>query len=255
VVLVAFMFYWGWTGYMDMVSPPADSYKIEVQAKQWSWTFVYPNGGSSNELHLPPNVPVEMVMTSSDVLHAFYVPWFRVKRDIVPGKTSTLWFTPTRPGGSSDLATSEYKVFCAEYCGTSHSQMWAPVVVHKTRAEFEKWVKDTVKDTPWKLYQLNCSSCHHITGPILIGPDFKGVYNSMRKVFIPETGKTIEVKGDEAYLRESILYPDAKISRMGKVFPSGVMSAQGFRDRLTPKQIDMLIEFLKDPERHEKEKK
>lgn len=258
VLLCAVMFYWGWTGYMDLSTPPADAYKIEARAKKWDWTFVYPNGGQSDELHVPPNEPVEMIMTSADVLHAFYIPKFRVKKDIVPGKVSGLWFTATRPGKKVELdqsvsqsvraRASEYKLYCAEYCGTNHSQMWAPVVVHETRADFEKWVGETRKMDPAKLYKLNCASCHNVTGAINVGPTFKGLFNSKRKVFDPETGKTTEIVADEAYLRESILYPGVKLSRVGKDFDDQ-MSAQGFREKLKPEEVDMLIEFLKDPEK------
>ncbi len=129
--LVGGIFVWGFWSYMDMRQPPDDSYEVQVVAKKWSWSFVYPNGHIDNNLHVPVDRPVRLVMSSDDVIHSLYVPAFRIKKDLVPGRYSTTWFEAQKVG--------EYTLFCAEYCGTQHSTMLAKVVVHPS-GEFETWL-------------------------------------------------------------------------------------------------------------------
>ncbi|MGE0710874.1 MAG: cytochrome c oxidase subunit II transmembrane domain-containing protein [Planctomycetota bacterium] len=260
VLLVIVMFYFGFTGYMDMSTPPAESYKVSVLAKKWDWTFTYPNGGTDSVLHIPPDQAVQCWLESSDVLHAFYLPRMRVKKDVVPGRRGTIWFqvnkewldarVKARPKDEEGLPYVTITLYCAEYCGTNHSRMRAPARVYLTRAAFEKAVKDTNKVDPRKLYDINCASCHSLSGEIKVGPSFKGLYDSKRKVFDPATGTEKEITADEAYLHESIEYPGKLLSRMGKEFPNE-MEAQGFRDKFKskPEYYEMLIAFLKEPER------
>lgn len=259
VVLVITMFYYGFTGYVDMSTPPADAYKIEVRAKKWDWAFTYPNGGTDTILHVPPDQPVQVLMGSSDVLHSFFLPRMRVKKDVVPGRTSTAWWQISKTWLDQRLESlsdaekqADYIVdtlYCTEYCGTNHSTMRAPVRIYKTRAAFEAAVKELNKETPFKLYQLNCASCHTYDGTAMVGPTFKGIYESQRQVYDPANGETKTITADEAYLRESILYAGKLLSRVGKEYDNQ-MAAQNFGNKLKPKQVDMLIEFLKDPEGH-----
>ena len=128
IVVVIVIFIFGFKGFLDMATPPANAYEIQVEAQKWSWSFTYPSGYVDSNLHVPVNRPVKLVMRSADVIHSLYVPAFRIKRDVVPGRYATAWFEATEPG--------EYDLFCAEYCGTSHSDMLAHVVVHPP-GEFE----------------------------------------------------------------------------------------------------------------------
>jgi cytochrome c oxidase subunit 2 len=258
VLLTITMFWWGFTTYMDMSTPPSDAYKVEVTAKKWDWTFTYPNGASDTILHVPPDQSLQVLLESTDVLHAFYIPAMRVKKDIVPGRTTSLWFQANmkwlkekaskRTGDDAKLPYLSYTLYCAEYCGTSHSRMRAQVRVYLTRAAFEKVITDINVETPGKLYDMNCRSCHTTNGNPSIGPTFQGIFGSQRKVYDPATKADSTITADEAYLRESILEPGKLLSRVGKDFDNQ-MEAQAFGDKLKPKQLDMLIDFLKDPER------
>jgi cytochrome c oxidase subunit II len=122
-ILVAVMFYVGAKGFFDLKQAPGDSYQVQVLGFRWAWEFVYPNGVRTNELHVPLDQPVRLVMTSSDVLHSLFIPAFRVKQDVVPGRYTSLWFKPIRTG--------TFHLFCTEYCGTQHAGMITRVVVHE----------------------------------------------------------------------------------------------------------------------------
>jgi cytochrome c oxidase subunit II len=129
-ILVIGMFFLGLRGFHDMQSPPSDAMRIKVQASMWNWNFTYPNGASSKELVVPVNSPILLELSSFDVIHSFYVPAFRIKKDVVPGASHTVWFSATKPG--------EYDVLCAEYCGKSHSYMHAVVKVIAPE-DFSAW--------------------------------------------------------------------------------------------------------------------
>ena len=118
--------------YLDMRKPPDDAYELQVVARKWSWAFQYPNGYIDDVLHVPVDRPVLLTMTSDDVIHSMFIPAFRVKRDVIPGRYTKLWFEPTEPG--------EFDLFCAEYCGTKHSDMITKVVVHPS-GEFDRWLE------------------------------------------------------------------------------------------------------------------
>ena len=130
-IVCAFIFYYGIVGYIDMRTAPDDAYEIRVTARKWSWQFTYPNGHVDENLHVPKDRNVRLLMESEDVLHAFFVPAFRVKMDVVPGRYTDLWFNAKEVG--------DYQVFCAEYCGTKHSGMMARAIVHEP-AEFNTWL-------------------------------------------------------------------------------------------------------------------
>ncbi|MBL7716642.1 MAG: cytochrome c oxidase subunit II [Bdellovibrionales bacterium] len=130
-VLLMAIFVWGWVVYVDMTRPPTDAYEIRVVGKQWLWQFQYDDGRTTvNELYVPVNKPVKLTMTSTDVLHSFFVPNFRVKSDVVPGMFTNVWFEATVPG--------KHQVFCTEYCGTSHSLMLAKVIALNPQ-DWEAW--------------------------------------------------------------------------------------------------------------------
>ncbi len=182
---------------------------VNVTAFQWGWRFEYPDYGiQSNKLYLPVNRQVVLKMNSNDVIHSFWVPEFRIKQDVVPGRTTEYRITPVQIG--------EYKVRCAEICGASHAYMLAPVLVI-SQTDFEKWVQESVAAQAVasgpdpkrgeKLYnELGCKACHSIDGREEIGPTWKGLWGSQVKL---SDGTT--VVADEAYIIESIRQPQAKI--------------------------------------------
>jgi cytochrome c oxidase subunit II len=187
------------------------------------------------------NTPVRLVMTSKDVLHAFYAPAMRVKQDIIPRRYTYSWFLATKPG--------TYRLTCAEYCGTDHSQMGiseegrrAVVIVHEP-GKYEQYLADEYARSNQlppaqlgaKVYEKNCTACHTTDGTIKVGPSFKGTFGTMVQM---ADGKA--VKMDETYIRESILNPTAK-TRAG--FPAGQMSS--FEGQLKEKEIEGIIAFIK----------
>lgn len=199
--LTLVMFGWGADLYYHNSHPPADCTVIDVVAKQWMWKNQHPNGRQEiNMLHLPVNTRVRLRMISEDVIHSFYVPSFRVKQDVLPGRYSTTWFEPTKTG--------EYHLFCAEYCGTSHAQMGGKVIV-QSQAEFAQWLRGAVGQTPEengrRLFEtLRCQSCH--MGERQRCPSLVGVFGSQ----VPLQDGTV-ISADDDYLRESILEPMAKV--------------------------------------------
>lgn len=235
-IIVVIIFVLGWEGYINMATPPKQALEIKVTAQKWSWSFSHKAGVGENvsdqELHVPVNRPVRLVMTSQDVLHSFWVPAFRVKQDVVPARYTYLWFTATRPG--------EYRLYCTEYCGKDHSQMKTKVVVHPAGG-YETYLEMKVEEDnnmpPAELgkkkYPL-CEACHSIDGSARTGPSFKGLFGREETLI---DGSKVMV--DENYLRESILDPTAKIVQgYQPVMPT-------FKGQLSDKQIDGLIEYIK----------
>lgn len=249
-LLVIYIFGAGFIGYLDLRTPPENAYEIQVIAKKWNWSFVYPNGVIRPNLHVPEDQPVKLVMSSDDVLHSLFIPAFRVKMDCVPGRYSTLWFEATEPTESFDEAidpatTGEdengYDLFCTEYCGQGHSSMIAKVIVHKS-GTFGAWLEDANKIDPasspveigrelWKY--RGCKQCHSIDGSKGTGPSYLGTYGTEQK-----TDKGM-VTIDENYLRESILNPMAKIRDGYK----GVMPS--YQGQLKEAELAALIWFHK----------
>lgn len=230
---------WGLIAYFKMHEVPDDAYKIKVTGKQWMWEFTYQLDGKeasvSDVMYVPVNTPISLDMTSVDVLHSFYVPSFRIKRDTVPGMRTYTTFTATKEG--------DYKVFCTEFCGTSHSRMRATVrVVSKER--FQEWLKYEIKEAnisdPVELgarlfARKGCASCHSLDGSVIVGPSLKGIWGKKRNF---EDGG--ELTANAEYIRESILKPQAKIV---KGFSGARMNS--FAGQLDEKQLDYLIEYLK----------
>jgi cytochrome c oxidase subunit 2 len=229
-ILTMVMFAWGAGLYVHLSRPPAGALQINVIGKQWMWKVQHPTGAREiNQLHVPLGRPVKLVMTSQDVIHSFFIPAFRIKNDVIPGRYHSEWFTATRTG--------EYHLFCAEYCGDGHSRMIGSVVVMEP-AKYQAWLAGVTPDLSpvsagEKLFtEKACITCHGQRGPGL-----SGVYGSLRRVV--EDGQVKDVTADEAYLRESIINPSKKIV-VG--FPPLMPTFEG---QLTEEQILDLIAYIK----------
>lgn len=208
--------------------------KINVVGQQWSWRFEYPDAGVvSDVLMLPEDQQALLLMESTDVLHSFWVPEFRVKQDLVPGITTEVRITPTELG--------DYKVLCAEVCGLQHTYMYADVRV-VPESEFDAWLaaESMVADDPeargQRIYeQYGCQACHSLDGSELVGPSFLGIYN---EEVILEDGTT--VVAEETYLYNSIVDPNSQI-----VEGYAPAMPQNYAEQLSEEQIQDLIEFIK----------
>jgi cytochrome c oxidase subunit 2 len=226
--LCVLVFLWGTSLFIRNARPPAASMEIFAVGKQWMWKLQHPEGVEEiNELHVPVNQPIKLTMTSEDVIHDFSVPAFRVKKDVVPGMYTSLWFEATKTG--------RFDLYCDQYCGTNHSLMKGQVIV-MTPTEYEQWLSGgirggTMAESGAKLYdQLACITCHG-TGR---GPSLNGIYGKPVKL---NDGKT--VVADDAYLRESVLYPAAKIvDGYGPIMPT-------YKGQVTEEQLLQLIAYIK----------
>ncbi len=220
-------FFWGARTYFKIARPPANAMEMYVVGKQWMWKMQHPNGTREiNTLHVPLGQPVKLIMSSQDVIHSFYIPAFRVKQDVVPGRYTVLWFEATKVG--------EFHLFCAEYCGTQHSGMIGKVVVMEPQA-YEAWLSGTVPDEPpvvagQRLFQsLGCLTCHGAQAPTMAG-----LFGSDVQL---EDGGT--VRADEHYLRRSIMDSTAEIVKGYKpIMPS-------FRGQVSEEQLTALIAYIK----------
>ena len=240
-ILCVFLFYYGWNTYVRVVTPPTKAVEINVLAWRWNWQFTHSNGVQDSDLHVPVNTPVRLVMTSKDVLHSFYAPVMRVKQDIIPRRYTYAWFFPTKPG--------TYRLTCAEYCGTNHSQMGitndgrrAVLVVHEPGG-YERYLADkaalSTQLPPEQLGKMlyekkGCNACHTVDGTPRVGPSWKGVFGTV----VPLSDGS-QVKMDENYITESMLFPQAK-SRPG--FPPSMPSFQG---QLKEREIAGIIAYIK----------
>ena len=230
LVIVLFTFVWGAKVFFRLYRPPAGAIEYHVTGKQWMWKTQHPTGQREiNELHLPVGQAVKLTMTSEDVIHSFFVPAFRVKADVVPGRYTSMWFQPTKPG--------RYHLFCTEYCGAQHSRMIGWVTVLPTD-DYQTWLASVpVQQTPIEqgaaLYaRLGCAECHGEGGGR--GPDLNGVFERDVRLASGE-----RVGADETYLRESILDPGAKlVAGFGRTMPS-------FRGQVDEEQMHTLIRYLK----------
>lgn len=233
IIVVAFIFYAGFQAYMEMSTAPQNAYEILVKARKWEWIFTYPNGYSDSDLHVPVNEPVKLIMSSDDVIHSLFIPAFRVKMDCVPGRYTYAWFQAPNPG--------KYDVYCAEYCGDSHYNMLAKVVVHEPGG-FAGWLEKAANyyatlppaEAGKILFTRRCNQCHSDDGTAKTGPSFKGIYGEEHRL---RDGSTVVV--DENYIRESILDPQAKV-REG--FPPVMPTFKGMLD---DDKIRFLIEYIK----------
>jgi cytochrome c oxidase subunit 2 len=233
------IFFWGASLYLEMSRPPDDAIEVFVVGKQWMWKLQHMEGRREiNELHVPLGRPVRLTMTSEDVIHSFFVPAFRIKADVVPGRYTTTWFEATKLGA--------YHLFCAEYCGTEHSRMIGRVVVMEP-AEYQQWLSgrdsgilqtalaaQAPEAAGGQLFtQLGCPTCHR-EQPGALGPSLHGLYGE--KVRLAD-GRS--VTADESYLRESIIDPTAKVvAGYQPVMPT-------FRPRVNEEQLLQLIQYIK----------
>ncbi len=211
VVICLVMFTWGVKVYSNIVIPPADAMELYAVGRQWMWKIQHPEGQREiNALHVPIGRPVKVTLTSEDVIHCFSIPAFRIKQDVVPGRYSSLWFQATKPG--------TYQLFCSEYCGTEHSRMIGKVIVME-EADYQKWLSEGAESGQAlqgrKLYtKLQCVTCH--TGNAEAkAPNLEGIYRKHIPISHIDGVKTKEgtkVFADDSYIRESILYPNAKVA-------------------------------------------
>lgn len=234
LILVFIVFGWGYSGWLNLKAVPDNAYEIQVSAYKWGWTFSYENGAQvGNEVHVPAGRPVKLVMKSQDVLHSFFVPDYRVKQDVLPNRYTYVWFQAEEPG--------ESQVFCTEYCGTSHSDMLAKVIVHSPD-DFDNWLASQSSGgggTPVErgeslLTLQGCVTCHSVDGSEKIGPTFQGLFGREE---VMTDGTTLTV--DENYIRESILDPGAKIVQG---YQNQMVSYEG---RLSDDDISDIIEYIK----------
>ena len=224
------IFFWGAVVYFKGRTPPRDSTEVYVVAKQWMWKLEHAEGQREiNELHVPIGRDVKLIMTSQDVIHSFYVPAFRMKQDVLPGRYTVAWFRATKPG--------IYHLFCAEYCGTQHSGMIGSIVVQEP-AQYEAWMSGgttgPLSATGEKIFaELGCVTCHR-SDTQGRGPNLQGVFG---KSVLLEDGRT--VTADENYIRESILDPGAKIVNGFKpVMPT-------FQGIVSEEQLNALVAYVK----------
>ena len=225
------IFVWGASVYFAMARPPDETLNIYVVGKQWMWKFQHLDGQREiNELHVPVGRDVKLVTTSEDVIHDLFVPAFRIKADVIPGRYVSIWFRATKPG--------RYHLFCAEYCGTKHSGMIGEVIVMDPN-EYQTWLsggapEGSLADAGGKLFQdLACNTCHRPDAQGR-GPVLQGLFG---KSVLMQNGDTITV--DEAYIRESILNPAAKITAgFQPIMPT-------FQGLITEEQVLELVEYVK----------
>src|SRR5712671_6770943 len=225
------IFVWGASVFFAMSRPPDETLNIYVVGKQWMWKFQHLDGQREiNELHVPVGRAVKLIMTSEDVIHDVFVPAFRVKADVLPGRYTNIWFQPTKPG--------RYHLFCAEYCGTRHSGMTGEVIVMEP-SEFQTWLsggasEGSLASAGAKLFaDLACNTCHRPDAQGR-GPVLDGLFGKTQSL---QSGETMTV--DEAYVRESILNPAAKVAAgFQPIMPT-------FQGLVTEEQLLELIEYVK----------
>ena len=231
LLISLFIFVWGASVFFAMVHPPDDTLNIYVVGKQWMWKFQHLDGQREiDEVHVPVGRAVKLIMTSEDVIHDVFVPAFRIKADVLPGRYTNIWFQATKPG--------RYHLFCAEYCGTRHSGMTGEVVVMEP-AGYQAWLSGGAAEVSLlsggeKLFaDLACNTCHRPDaagrGPVLVG--------LFGKTVTTQSGDRVTV--DEAYIRESILQPSAKVA--GGYQP--IMPT--FQGLVSEEQLLQLVEYVK----------
>ncbi|MFG0292510.1 MAG: cytochrome c oxidase subunit II [Phycisphaerales bacterium JB050] len=272
-ILMAIMFFWGFKAYMNKLVAPVDAEPIYVTAQQWGWNFDYSDGYSTNEFEEiaanpdSPIIPVQagrpykMIMTSKDVIHSFYVPAFRVKRDVFPNRYTVLWFQTTdrvthrfdeddKSVVAKDPDRPGYYLFCAEYCGDQHSQMAARIVTLSPE-DYNKWLEARKDTSGINLIELGefiakrngCFQCHSTNGTDMQGPTWQGLYGSEHPGWTPRPefaeGATPGIAGKN-YIIESILYPNA-YAKPG--FSTGQMSS--FLGKIEGRELDAIVMYIK----------
>lgn len=248
LVLFLTIFYYGWTNYDYMRQAPRDSMVVKVVARQWSWSFEYPNGKRTDKLYAPIDKPMKLFVRSADVIHGFFVPAFRLKIDAVPARANHTWFQATKVGA--------YDIECTVICGVSHSLMLSKVVV-VPEAEFKAWYfGGDDAPPPGKglesaaaavnpseplglriMREKACLTCHSVDGTPMVGPTLKGLFGRTQEVQVAGNGlKTITV--DAAYLARSIEQPQAEIVK-------GYPPAMPEVEHLTPEETRAMVDYIK----------
>ncbi len=224
------IFAWGAIVYFKERTPPDDAAEVYVVAKQWMWKIEHAEGQREiNQLHVPVGRDVKLIMTSQDVIHSFFIPAFRIKQDVLPGRYTVEWFRATKPG--------VYHLFCAEYCGTQHSGMVGDIVVMEP-AQYQAWMNGgstgPLSATGEKIFaELGCSTCHR-TDMQGRGPNLQGVFGKPVQL---EDGRT--VTADENYVRECILNPGAKrVKGFQPIMPT-------FQGLVSEEQVNALVAYIK----------
>jgi cytochrome c oxidase subunit 2 len=247
LVLFLSIFYYGWTNYEYMNQAPRDAMAIKVTARQWSWSFEYPNGKQTKVLYAPLQKPMKMEVRSADVVHGFFVPSFRIKIDAVPSRTNTTWFQATKVGS--------YDIECTVICGVDHSLMLSKVIV-VPEDEFKAWyfggedapepgralraaeAHPDLKGLPPGLAVLTakgCLACHSVDGKPKVGPTLKAIYGREEQILVAGAMKSITV--DDAYLRRSILAPMDQVVRG---YPPAMPPT-----RLTEQELNEVVGYIK----------
>jgi cytochrome c oxidase subunit 2 len=228
------MFWFGWAGFKPMRDIPDDALPVKAFAQMWQWNFEYETGKTADSLVVPVGKAVKIDLNSRDVVHSLYIPAFRIKEDVVPGRTNQMWFIANE--------VDNYHIFCAEYCGDRHSNMLSKVVV-LPEDEFTKWVNDTASLVSMHpglaLIKKNaCISCHSLEGIKIVGPSFKGIFGKTETVITDN--KEREVVVDDSYIIHSLIEPNADVV---KGFNKGLMIS--YKDILSDQDMKAIVEYIK----------
>lgn len=241
IILSLVMFYFGWAGWKPTTKPPKDAMNITSVARMWSFLFIYENGKQSPDLIIPVNTPVKINLVSLDVIHSLFIPAFRIKSDMIPGREKMMWFLSQKEG--------EYDLYCAEYCGLRHSYMNANVKV-LSNEKFTSWYADSSKvikvaegsgpgaEGEAIMNAQGCFACHTSDGSKLIGPSYLNLFGEQQVVI--RDGKEVTVTVNEEYIKKSVLDPNSEIT---KGYPRGLM--QSYQGTLSDDDILKIIEYLK----------
>lgn len=234
LILVLLMFYYGYVAFSPMRNVPKDAYEVTVIGKMWTWTFEYPGGKQSPDLVVPLNKPIKCNLRSDDVIHSLFIPAFRIKEDVVPGKNNYLWFRPEQLG--------EYDILCTVYCGVRHSYMEAKVKVISD-SEFSNWLaalpdRSSEPEGLTILKKNACTGCHSLDGSKLVSSSFKGLYGKVVKVITNGAERTITV--DDQYIKNSIYDPNKDLV-VG--YQKGIMKT--YTGIVKEDELPKIIEYLK----------
>ena len=241
ILLALAMFYYGWAGWKPMTKAPKDAINITSVARMWSFSFQYENGKKSPDLIIPVNTPVKIKLISLDVIHSLFIPAFRIKSDMVPGREKMMWFLPETVG--------EYDLYCAEYCGLRHSYMNSTVKV-LSREDYTSWYADSstvIKEAEGAapgseglkiMINQGCNACHSSDGTKIVGPSYLNLYGEKQVVI--RDGKEVTVTVDDEYIKRAIFDPNSEIV---KGYPKGLM--QSYKAAFRDDDIAKIIEYLK----------
>jgi cytochrome c oxidase subunit 2 len=241
ILLVLVMFYFGWAGWKPMNKAPKEALTITSIARMWSFSFIYENGKQSPDLVIPVNTPVKLKLESLDVIHSIFIPAFRVKSDMIPGREKMMWFLPQEIG--------EFDLYCAEYCGLRHSYMNSNVKVLSLE-DYNTWYADSVpvakateESVPGSeglriMINQGCNACHSSDGTKIVGPSYLNLYGE--KQIVIRDGKEVTVTVDDEYIKRAIFDPNSEIV---KGYPKELM--QSYKEALNDDDIAKIIEYMK----------